>query len=155
MRWSDKPKLSKPSAYLLPFLKTWEAKKFILLIRNKQLFHLFLKFQWITDLDLKAFTTKEESSSSQRCDQFLAAAISIALIAPDNLAWRAFPFPVFSAKHRRKSALEFLKVPPQAEVLIFAEPLVLHLIQRGRWGFQNTSFYWGSLWRVQCDIEFF
>ena len=57
------------------------------------------------ELDLKAFTTNEESNSSHRWVQFLEAAISMALIAPDNFAWNALPAPVFSAKHKTKSAL--------------------------------------------------
>jgi len=40
----------------------------------------------MTDLLLKAYTTKEESNSNKRLDQLLAAVISIALIAPESSA---------------------------------------------------------------------
>ena len=89
----------------------------------------------MTDLLLKALTTSEESNSNQRLDQLLVAAISMALIAPESSAWKALPVPVFSAKHKIKSAWGFLKMPPQAEILLHADPSVLHLIQKGMGGF--------------------
>jgi len=55
--------------------------------------------------------------------------MSIALIAPEISAKKAFSGPTFSAKSRRKLALLFLKIPPHDEVREFEEPSELHFIQ--------------------------
>ena len=88
--------------------------------------HLLPKSQGTRAEDLKAITTSVESVSNQRFLQFLPAAISIALMTPQSLALKADFKPVFSANAHKKSALWFLKIPPQEEVEVLEAPSVLH-----------------------------
>jgi hypothetical protein len=90
--------------------------RFILLIRTKQLNHIFLRFQGTKDKDLKASTTNVESVSNHKLFQLLLAAIALALKAHASSTLNADPRLMFSAKQHKKSASLFLKIPPQEEV---------------------------------------
>jgi len=46
-------------------------------------------------------------------------------------------------------------MPPQAEVLLFADPSVLHLIQEGRGGFQKTSLITCAFGGCKVILNFF
>jgi len=103
---------------------------------------------------LIALITKAESHSSQRLFQWYCLASSMALIAPSNSAWKALHSPVFSAKHKSKSASWFQKMPLQAEEWLVEEPSVLHFNQWGIRDLQITSMILGALggWIVSLNF---
>ena len=73
-------------------------------------------------------------------------ASSIALIAPNNLACKAFPILVFSPNQMRSSELLCLKMPLQEDMMPEVEPSMLHFVQKGGGGgCQITSIILGAL----------
>ncbi|CAJ2652263.1 unnamed protein product [Trifolium pratense] len=146
---------AKPSAHWLPSLYTWETTKFMLLVILRQFLHLLLSSQGTNTDELKAMTTRVESDSSQRFFQFLQLASSIALIAPQISAMNADFKPVFSAKQHKKSALWFLKMPPQDEVKELEAPSVLHFTQCSNGGCQKTSLRTVGLGGCKLTFKFF
>lgn len=146
VRWlTYKPTLAKASTQLLPSLHTRVTKKFILLVMFRQLVHLFLSFRGTSEEFLKALTTKEESDSNHKFFHWYWWAISIALMAPNISAWKALPGPVFSSNQSSKTESLALKIPPQDEVVLLAEPSVLHLIHWKIRGCHKTSMILGVL----------
>jgi len=78
--------------------------------------HPLLKCQGTMLLLEKAFTTNMESDSNQKFNQFLWKAISMALIAPSNSAWKAETKPRFSEMQSKQSVLESLTIMLLEEV---------------------------------------
>jgi len=121
--------------------------KFMLLVKPKQLFHLFMILQGTREMDLKARRTIIESVYNQRFDQPLLCAISIAIITPDNSTNKYDSTPKLCAKQPRQSDSLFLKIPPQAacQGVPAATLSILHLVQFKRGGCQITSIISGAL----------
>jgi hypothetical protein len=86
-----------------------------------------------------------ESDSSQIKDQLLEAAISIVNMSQVSSASKALPTHKLKAKLYipRWSALEFLKIPPQAAMLgtPMDAPSVLHLIQQRAGGAKEILWH--------------
>lgn len=85
-----------------------------------------------------------ESNSSQKLSQCFWCATSMDLIAPQSSALKALPGPRFSDTQRRQSATQFLKMIPQVEVMVEAEPSVFPFIQLIKGGLHKTSLISGA-----------
>lgn len=141
-----RPRLTKLSAHMLSYLYKWVTKKFIFLAITMQFCQMLLNCQGTIQDELKASWTSLESVSSQRLDQPLAWAISIAWITATSSTKRENVIPKLYANPPIKSPKSSLYYPPQAAKPgnPFTALSMLHLIHKEIRGCQRTFVIVGA-----------